>query len=79
MEGTGVLVKKVKCNFRTMGKKYGKLMKGIAAQTSVLSQEEIVAFERSGELRLNVDGQDVTVLVDDVEIINGHPWMVGCK
>lgn len=78
VEGTGVLVKKVKCNFRTMGKKYGKLMKGIAAQTSVLSQEEIVAFERSGELRLNVEGQDVTVLVDDVEIINEDipGWLV---
>lgn len=78
VEGTGVLVKKVKCNFRTMGKKYGKLMKGIAAQTSVLSQEEIVAFERSGELRLNVYGQDVTVLVDDVEIINEDipGWLV---
>ena len=78
VEGTGVLVKKVKCNFRTMGKKYGKLMKGIAAQTSVLSQEEIVAFERSGELRLNVAGQDVTVLVDDVEIINEDipGWLV---
>lgn len=78
VEGTGVLVKKVKCNFRTMGKKYGKLMKGIAAKTSVLSQEEIVAFERSGELRLNVDGQDVTVLVDDVEIINEDipGWLV---
>lgn len=78
VEGIGVLVKKVKCNFRTMGKKYGKLMKGIAAQTSVLSQEEIVAFERSGELRLNVDGQDVTVLVDDVEIINEDipGWLV---
>lgn len=78
VEGTGVLVKKVKCNFRTMGKKYGKLMKGIAAQTSVLSQEEIVAFERSGKLGLNVDGQDVTVLVDDVEIINEDipGWLV---
>lgn len=78
VEGTGVLVKKVKCNFRTMGKKYGKLMKGITAQTSVLSQEEIVAFERSGKLGLNVDGQDVTVLVDDVEIINEDipGWLV---
>ena len=30
-EGESLLVKKVKCNFRTMGKKYGKLMKGVAA------------------------------------------------
>ena len=34
VEGAGILVKKVKCNFRTMGKKYGKLMKGVAAQMS---------------------------------------------
>ena len=34
IEGQGILVKKVKCNFRVMGKKFGKLMKGVAAQMS---------------------------------------------
>ena len=78
VEGAGVLVKKVKCNFRTMGKKFGKLMKGIAAQMNKLSQEDIVAFERSGELRLEVDGQEVHVQADDVEIINEDipGWLV---
>ena len=41
VEGQGVLVKKVKCNFRTMGKKFGKLMKGIAAAVAELTQEQI--------------------------------------
>ena len=44
VEGSGILVKKVKCNFRTMGKKFGKLMKGIDAQMASLSQEEINAL-----------------------------------
>jgi hypothetical protein len=41
VEGQGILVKKVKCNFRTMGKKYGKLMKGVAAQMDGLSQQSL--------------------------------------
>ena len=78
VEGSGVLVKKVKCNFRTMGKKYGKLMKGIAAQMSALDQDGILAFEQAGELKLDVDGQSVTVNIDDVEIINEDipGWLV---
>lgn len=50
VEGSDVLVKKVKCNFRTMGKKFGKLMKGIAAQMSNLSQEEISSLEKMVKL-----------------------------
>ena len=78
VEGSGVLVKKVKCNFRTMGKKYGKLMKGIANRMSELTQDEILAFEQAGEMPLCIDGQDVTVNVGDVEIINEDipGWLV---
>ena len=78
VEGAGVLVKKVKCNFRTMGKKFGKLMKSIAGQIEVLSQEDIVAFEKAGMITLQVDGQEVTVEVGDVEIINEDipGWLV---
>lgn len=49
VESSDVLVKKVKCNFRTMGKKFGKLMKGIAAQMGNLSQEEILSLEKEGK------------------------------
>ena len=78
VEGADVLVKKVKCNFRTMGKKFGKLMKGIAAQMDALGQADIVAFEKAGEIRLDVDGQSVIVELTDVEIINEDipGWLV---
>src|SRR5574344_1107919 len=78
VEGNGVLVKKVKCNFRTMGKKFGKLMKGIANTMANLSQEDISAFEQSGTYNLNIDGQDIVVDVADVEIISEDipGWLV---
>ncbi len=78
VEGSGVLVKKVKCNFRTMGKKFGKLMKGIAAQMAELSQEDIEKLETSGSLELTVEGQQAVVDVADVEIISEDipGWLV---
>ena len=78
VEGNGVLVKKVKCNFRTMGKKFGKLMKGIAAQMAELSQEDIEKLETSGSLELTVEGQQAVVDVADVEIISEDipGWLV---
>ena len=78
MEQEGMLVKKVKCNFRTMGKKFGKLMKGIAAQTAALSQEQIAQFEKDGSLPLTVEGQTVEVSLADVEIISEDipGWLV---
>ena len=77
-EGAGVLVKKVKCNFRTMGKKYGKLMKGVAAAMDTLTQEEIGSLERNGAICLTVDGQEITVEQSDVEIISEDipGWLV---
>ena len=78
VEGSGILVKKVKCNFRTMGKKFGKLMKSIAAQMSSLSQEEIEILEKEGRISLNADGQEIEVEASDVEIINEDipGWLV---
>ena len=78
VEGTGILVKKVKCNFRTMGKKFGKLMKGIAAAMGALSQEEIAALEKQGSMTLSVDGNEVTVEAADVDIISEDTpgWLV---
>lgn len=78
VEGAGILVKKVKCNFRVMGKKFGKLMKGIAAYIDTLGQEEIAAFEQNGEIKINVEGQDVVVETSDVDIISEDipGWLV---
>lgn len=70
VEGDGVLVKKVKCNFRVMGKKFGKLMKGVAAQMATLTQKDIASLEANGKIDLAVDGTPVTVDASDVEIIS---------
>ena len=78
VEGQGILVKKVKCNFRTMGKKFGKLMKGIAAHMTMLSQEQIAQLENEGSLKLEVEGQEAVVDAADVEIISEDipGWLV---
>ena len=78
VEGAGILVKKVKCNFRTMGKKFGKLMKGVAAQMDALTQEQIAELEGNGTLAINVDGNSLTVEVADVDIISEDipGWLV---
>ena len=78
VEGQGVLVKKVKCNFRTMGKKFGKLMKGIAAAMAALSQDQIAQLEADGKIAVSVDGQSVDVDAADVEVISEDipGWLV---
>ena len=67
-----------KCNFRTMGKKYGKLMKGVAAAMSTLSQDEINDLETNGQIKLMVEGQEIVVVSEDVEIISEDipGWLV---
>ena len=78
VEGSGVLVKKVKCNFRTMGKKFGKLMKGIAAAMSALDQDQIAELETNGKIAVEVEGNAVEVEAADVEIISEDipGWLV---
>lgn len=69
VEGNGMLVKKVKCNFRTMGKKFGKLMKSVAAAVETLTQEQISELESQEWLDLSVDGtENVRIEASDVEI-----------
>ena len=78
VESSGVLVKKVKCNFRTMGKKYGKMMKGVAVAMTALDQPQIAEFEKSGSISIEVEGQTLNVDIADVEIINEDipGWLV---
>ena len=79
VEGQGILVKKVKCNFRVMGKKFGKLMKGVAAAMDALTQEQIALLEQQGTLTVEVEGQQLTVEAADMEIISEDipGWLVG--
>ena len=83
IEGDGVLVKKIKCNFRTLGKKYGKLMKDIANKVNTLTQEDILEIERSLKEKANyvlgvIAEQEVILEKEDVEIINEDipGWLV---
>jgi len=70
-DGHGMqLVKKVKCNFRTMGKKYGKLMKAVNAAVTAMTQEQIKELETAGTISLEADGQNIVVEAADVEIIS---------
>ena len=63
-----LLVKKIKPNFKTLGPRYGKIMKSIAAVVTAFSQEQINALEAAGRCDLNVEGQPVELLLSDVEI-----------
>ncbi len=75
VEGAGILVKKVKCNFRTMGKKFGKDMKAVAAAVAEMSQEQIAELETNGKVLLG----SYEILAEDVEIISEDipGWLVG--
>ena len=63
-----MLEKTVKCNFRVMGKKFGKQMKAIAAAVAELRQEEINRLDEEGHLYLTVEGCEVMIEREDVEI-----------
>ena len=69
-DGDGMLVKKVKCNFRVMGKKFGKQMKSVSQAVADMSQEQIAELEKQGQVTLAVDGGDALIELADVEIIS---------
>ncbi len=71
VEGSGILVKKVKCNFRTMGKKFGKLMKDVNATVTAMTQEQIAELEKQGSLNVTLPtGDTVLIEAEDVEIFS---------
>ncbi|MDR0976156.1 MAG: DUF5915 domain-containing protein, partial [Prevotellaceae bacterium] len=74
----GILVKKVKCDFKKMGPKYGKLMKAVAARVAELSQEEIGELERNGSYIIKVEGNDIVLDGADVEVYSEDipGWLV---
>ena len=63
-----ILVKSVKPNFKTLGKRYGKQMKQISAYFANMSQEEIHAYEKNNGTHLNVEGVDVELTLEDALI-----------
>ncbi|MBO7542072.1 MAG: class I tRNA ligase family protein, partial [Bacteroidales bacterium] len=63
-----VLMKSAKPNFKTLGPRYGKIMKAIAAAVTAFSQADIAKIETEGRYNMIIEGQDVELLISDVEI-----------
>ena len=74
----GILVKRIKPDFKKLGPRYGKIMKVLAAQIQQMSQEDINAFEKAGVFTLSVEGQEAVIERADVEIISEDipGWLV---
>lgn len=74
----GILVKKIKPDFKKLGPRYGKIMKALAAAIQQLTQEQINAFEAAGTFTLEVEGQQAVIELADVEIISEDipGWLV---
>ncbi len=65
-----ILVKKVKCNFKIMGKKFGPLMKQVAAAVANLDQAQIGELEANGKLTLDLNGTPAEIEAGEVEIFS---------
>ena len=63
-----ILVKRIKPNFKTLGPRYGKIMKAISAVIQSFSQKQINSLEAKGKCEISVEGQPVEILLSDVEI-----------
>lgn len=74
----GILVKRIKPDFKKLGPRYGKIMKALAAAIQQMSQDNINAFEKAGTFTLQVDGQEAVLERADVEIISEDipGWLV---
>ena len=74
----GVLVKKVKCDFKKLGPKFGKQMKAVAAAVAGMSQEAIAELEKNGKYTFVLDGAEAVIETTDVEIFSEDipGWLV---
>ena len=74
----GILVKRIKPDFKKLGPRYGKIMKALAAAIQQMSQDDINAFEKAGTFTLQVDSQEAVLERADVEIISEDipGWLV---
>ena len=77
-DGDGVLVKKIRPDFKRLGPRYGKIMKAIAATVAELSQEQISTIERTGSVQLTIADTPVVIEREDVDIYSEDipGWLV---
>ncbi len=67
---TGVLVKRIKPNFKTLGPRYGKMMKAISKAFAQMSQDDIARFEQENGFNIDIEGESVELNREDAEIIS---------
>ena len=67
---SSILIKRIKPDFKSLGPRYGKLMKDISKSISALTQQDIALFERTGFQKIAVDGREIELTLADVEIIS---------
>lgn len=74
----GIFAKRVKPDFKKLGPKFGKQMKAVAAAVAAMSSSQIAELENSGAVNLDIDGQNATIELSDVEIISEDipGWLV---
>ncbi|MFA6335690.1 MAG: isoleucine--tRNA ligase [Bacteroidales bacterium] len=77
----GLITKKIKPNFKTLGKKYGKQMKEISNAFLNFTQEQILAIEASDNFNINLAAGDVLLMPEDVEITSEDMpgWLVAVE
>jgi isoleucyl-tRNA synthetase len=77
-EASELLVKQIKPNFKTLGPRFGKEMKAIALAVTNFSAEDINKIEQNGILDIEVNGKNITLALDDVEITSQdiEGWLV---
>ena len=77
-DDSSIVNKSAKANFKTLGPKYGKMMKQLAQRIKELTKEEIAQLEKDGKLKLTIDSSDIEITTDDVEIISTEieGWVV---
>lgn len=74
----GILVKRIKPDFKKLGPKYGKIMKQLATAIAAMSQDDILRFETEGNFVFDINGQHAVIETSDVEIISEDipGWLV---
>lgn len=75
----GMLVKRVKPDFKKLGPRYGKIMKLLSQEIQQMEQDAINTLEKEGSYKFNINNEEVVVLIDDVEILSDDipGWLVG--
>ncbi|WP_111307864.1 isoleucine--tRNA ligase [Confluentibacter sediminis] len=77
-EASAILVKQIKPNFKTLGPRFGKDMKAIASEVINFTSEDINKMEQNGVLDIVINGKNITLAIDDVEITSQdiEGWLV---